>query len=121
MRGDRVEISLRKQLLIVWRKGRPALVTHVSTGSRRHYCENGRCGFAITPRGRFHVYRPARGWQVGPLGAMYDSLYFHGGIAIHGSISVPLRPASHGCVRVPMTNASRLYGLVQKQEPVHVA
>jgi lipoprotein-anchoring transpeptidase ErfK/SrfK len=29
----------------------------------------------------------------------------YGGYAIHGSTSVPADPASHGCVRIPMSDA----------------
>ena len=36
-------------------------------------------------------------------------MYFTGGYAIHGNPSVPPYPASHGCVRVPMWVAPRLY------------
>jgi lipoprotein-anchoring transpeptidase ErfK/SrfK len=31
---------------------------------------------------------------------MYRPKYFTGGIAVHGSPSIPPVPASHGCVRV---------------------
>jgi lipoprotein-anchoring transpeptidase ErfK/SrfK len=34
------------------------------------------------------------------LGDMWRPKYFNGGIAVHGSPSVPPYPASHGCVRV---------------------
>jgi lipoprotein-anchoring transpeptidase ErfK/SrfK len=36
-------------------------------------------------------------------------MYFLCGFAIHGYPSVPAYPASHGCVRVPMWLAPRLY------------
>jgi len=35
-------------------------------------------------------------------------MYFLSGFAIHGYPSVPVWPASHGCVRVPMWLASSL-------------
>ncbi|GAA3201257.1 L,D-transpeptidase family protein [Actinocorallia longicatena] len=118
--GNRVEISLRRQVLTVFRGNRPAFITHVSTGSRRAYCERGGCGSAITPRGSFRVYRKIHKWHVGPLGAMYKPIYFHGGIAMHGSVRVPRRPASHGCVRVPLTQAAKLYRMVPKGARVYV-
>jgi lipoprotein-anchoring transpeptidase ErfK/SrfK len=34
------------------------------------------------------------------LGDMWRPKFFTGGIAVHGSASVPAFPASHGCVRV---------------------
>ncbi|MGW2152374.1 L,D-transpeptidase family protein [Nonomuraea sp. NPDC001699] len=118
--ADRVEINLRYQLLVVYRHRRPALVSHVSTGARVSYCENGHCGNAITPTGDFHVTSRAPGWTEGPLGTMYDSLYFVGGIAMHGSSKVPLRPASHGCVRLPLPTSKRLFDMVKIGEPVYV-
>jgi lipoprotein-anchoring transpeptidase ErfK/SrfK len=36
-------------------------------------------------------------------------MYFLRGFAIHGYPSVPADPASHGCVRVPMWIAPRLF------------
>jgi lipoprotein-anchoring transpeptidase ErfK/SrfK len=42
----------------------------------------------------------AEGWWDGDLGSIYRPKYFNGGIAVHGSYSIPDYPASHGCVRV---------------------
>ncbi|MFC4011492.1 L,D-transpeptidase family protein [Nonomuraea purpurea] len=117
---NRVEIDLRNQLLTVYRQRRPVLISHMSTGAERSYCENGHCGNAVTPVGDFRVTKRSPGWSTGPLGAMYNSLYFVGGIAIHGSTKVPLTPASHGCVRIPLTTSVRLYRMVQVGEPVYV-
>ncbi|MFB4266257.1 L,D-transpeptidase family protein [Nonomuraea sp. GTA35] len=117
---DRVEISLRDQLLTVYRDRKPALITHISSGAEVRYCEDGRCGNAITPVGDFRVSRRAPGWTTGRLGSMFNSLYFVGGIAMHGSTKVPLRPASHGCVRVPLTTSKRLFEMVKIGEPVYV-
>jgi lipoprotein-anchoring transpeptidase ErfK/SrfK len=56
---------------------------------------------AVTPVGTFRVNRERPdGWWVGDLGQIYRPKYFIGGVAIHGSLSVPAYPASHGCVRV---------------------
>lgn len=118
--ANRVEISLTDQLLTLYRKNRPVLTSHVSTGAEVHYCEAGRCGDAVTPVGDFHVYKRAPGWTKSPLGMMYDSLYFIGGIAMHGSKMVPTRPSSHGCIRMPVPTAARLYKLVGIGEPVYV-
>ncbi|TDD15955.1 murein L,D-transpeptidase [Nonomuraea diastatica] len=118
--ANRVEVRLRDQLLIVYRGHRPALISHISSGAQRRWCLNGRCGDAVTPGGDFRVNRRAPGWTTGPLGSMYNSLYFVGGIAMHGSTKVPNRPASHGCVRVPMETSKRLYEMVGIGEPVYV-
>ncbi|MEU6713076.1 L,D-transpeptidase family protein [Nonomuraea sp. NPDC046802] len=117
---NRVEIDLSRQLLTVYRHRRPVLISHMSTGAERSYCEKGHCGNAVTPVGDFRVTKRSPGWSTGPLGAMYNSLYFVGGIAIHGSTKVPLTPASHGCVRIPLTTSVRLYRMVQVGEPVYV-
>jgi hypothetical protein len=63
---------------------RLGLLVGVSSGADRHYCRNGQCGFAVTLVGDFCVYRRVCGWCLGPLGAMYDPMYFAGGIAMHG-------------------------------------
>ncbi|MBB5777478.1 L,D-transpeptidase family protein [Nonomuraea jabiensis] len=118
--ADRVEISLTHQLLTVYRDNRPALVTHISTGAEVQYCEKGHCGNAVTPVGDFRVTRKAPGWTTSRLGSMYNSLYFVGGIAMHGSTEVPLRPASHGCVRMPLSTSVRVYNMVKEGEPVYV-
>ncbi|GAB3677728.1 L,D-transpeptidase family protein [Actinocorallia lasiicapitis] len=116
----RVEIDLRRQLLTVWGKRGPVMITHVSTGRNRHYCDAGHCGFSRTPRGDFRVSRKIAGWRIAPLGGLYYPTYFNGGIAMHGSRSVPARPASHGCVRIPMSNAKRLFRLVPNGMRVYV-
>ncbi|MDX3104399.1 L,D-transpeptidase family protein [Nonomuraea angiospora] len=118
--ADRVEISLTHQLLTVYRDNRPVLVTHVSTGAEVQYCEKGHCGNAVTPVGDFRVTRKAPGWTQSRLGSMFNSLYFLGGIAMHGSTEVPLRPASHGCVRMPLSTSVRVYNMVKEGEPVYV-
>jgi lipoprotein-anchoring transpeptidase ErfK/SrfK len=60
-----------------------------------------------TPIGLFHVYSKVPGGAV-----MYYSNYFTGAFAIHGYVDVPPYPASHGCVRIPMWLAIRVYGLI---------
>jgi lipoprotein-anchoring transpeptidase ErfK/SrfK len=66
------------------------------------------------------VLRRVRGWDPGPHGALYNPLYFNGGIAFHGFGSVPLRPASHGCVRIPMTIAEDFPSMVANGTEVYV-
>ncbi len=114
------EVDLDKQVLLVFRDGVLQLVTHVSTGSGRAYCENGNCGDALTPPGEFAYQRRIAGWRVAPLGRLYNPVYFNGGIAVHGAPSVPDRPASHGCVRIPMHIAEYFPSLVQNGEPISV-
>ncbi|GAA2353418.1 L,D-transpeptidase family protein [Nonomuraea africana] len=113
-------IDLRRQLLTVYRDHRKVMTVHVSTGAHSRYCHSGRCAIAITPVGDFRITKRTPGWTTGPLGSMYNSLYFVGGVAIHGSSQVPRRPASHGCVRVPLRAADRLFELLDVGDPVHV-
>jgi hypothetical protein len=94
--GDHIEVSKPLQVLFVVRGGRVVLVSHVSTGATGN-----------TPSGRWHVYGKVPGWL--PDG-MFDSSFFLRGFAIHGYPSVPVYPGSHGCVRVPVWLAPRIYG-----------
>ena len=106
---NRVEIDLDRQVLFLWQGGSLARILPVSTGSRVAYCENGSCGDAVTPTGFFRIGRKAAGLEVSPLGQLWSPSYFYGGIAIHGSPSIPPYPASHGCVRIPMYSHESFY------------
>jgi N-acetylmuramoyl-L-alanine amidase len=99
--GSRVEINLARQLVVVVRSGRTTRMLNTSTGNGRPYTYHGRTYYAITRRGRFTVYSTySAGWQWGPLGSLYRPMYFDGGIALHGSMSIPPYPDSHGCARL---------------------
>jgi hypothetical protein len=95
--GDHIEVNKARQVLFVVRGGQVVLISHVSTGATGN-----------TPVGRWHVYSKVPGWL--PDG-MFDSSFFVGAFAIHGYPSVPFYPGSHGCVRVPVWLAPRIYGL----------
>lgn len=80
-------------------------------------------GDAVTPVGLHHVIRERPdGWWEGDLGEIYRPKYFVGGIAIHGSNSIPNYPASHGCVRVSVPAMDWIweFGLVPIETPVWV-
>lgn len=101
-----VEIDLDRQvLLLIDESGAVQKVMPVSTGSNKQYREKRASGLAYTPRGRFKVYSKLKGWRKSPLGLLYYPNYFSDGIAIHGNPSVPNTPESHGCVRIPMSEA----------------
>ena len=118
----RVEVNLTTRVLVVYQSNRVALISHISAGGGYRYCSSNGCGYAITPTGRFRttVYMP--GWITVPLGRMYNPVFFIGTVyAIHGSTSVPLAPASHGCVRIPMDIAAFFHKLVKiPGEPVYI-
>ena len=100
--ANRVEVDLDRQVLFLYQGGSLARILPIATGNGVAYCENGLCGDALTPTGSFRIGRKARGLEVSPLGELWSPSYFYGGIAFHGSPSIPPFPASHGCVRIPM-------------------
>ena len=51
---------------------------------------------------------------------MYYSVYFRGGYATHGYHSVPTYPASHGCVRNPISQSVFIYNWVRLGMSVYV-
>ncbi|MEU4698329.1 L,D-transpeptidase family protein [Nonomuraea dietziae] len=124
----RAEVNLAKQVMVLYVDGQVKLITHISSGSGVPYCETavwqGKsqrfCGSATTPTGDFKTTWRASGWHRSYLGQLYNPIFFNGGIAFHGALSVPLYPASHGCVRLPMNVAGVLPGLLGKGVPVHV-
>lgn len=118
--ANRVEIDIPRQVLFLYEGGRLTKILPVSSGSNQRFCSEGWCRKAVTPGGAFAVYRQAKGWEHGPLGDLYNPQYFNDGIAIHGSPSVPPYPASHGCIRIPMSAAEWFPSHVYVGMPVYV-
>ncbi len=136
------EIYLPEQTMVVYENNQVRLITHISSGSGDEWCAYPRnvpayvgattttlpkgqrlkrvCGSSVTPGGVFQVYRKEKDWWEIPLGKVYNPIYFNGGIAIHGYEDVPFRPASHGCVRVPMHIAEYLPSLLKYRDDVFV-
>ncbi len=102
-----LDVDISSQTMRIYKGGKLYRTVPVSTGSGRRYCEKGRCGVAVTPRGTYRIYNHIRGWRTAALGRLYNPLYFTGGYAVHGG-SLPGYPASHGCVRVSMSVAAWL-------------
>ena len=106
--GTLAEVDKSRQLLFLVEDGKTKYVINASTGDDRPYVEPDMNtpgvlirGTATTPIGTFKMNRERPdGWWVGDLGQIYRPKYFIGGVAIHGSQTVPAYPASHGCVRV---------------------
>ena len=119
-----VEFDLSQQVMKVYDPGeaRPLLVSHASSGSGIPWQNEEHSGSSVTPPGDFAVSRRIDGWRESSLdiGRLYNPLYFNGGIAFHGALSVPLYPASHGCVRLPMHIAEYLPDELPNGTPVHV-
>lgn len=98
-----VEVDLKRQVLfVVDADGTVSKVLPVSAANGKPFEIEGETDTAVTPAGRFRVYRKLDGWRKSPLGLLYYPSYIVGGIAIHGNPSVPPEPASHGCIRIPM-------------------
>jgi hypothetical protein len=98
-RATGFEIHVPQQVLLLLRDGRVQRSIHVSTGAA------GR-----TPLGHFHVYRREPiSWSVPFHVWMPLAQYFSGGYAMHQFGSVPAYPASHGCVRIPDSEARTVW------------
>jgi lipoprotein-anchoring transpeptidase ErfK/SrfK len=119
--ATRVEVDLTRQVLYVYLDNALRLITHVSTGNNERYCVQGDCQVAETPIGAFRFSWRANGWWSARLGKLYNPVYFTSdGVAVHGSLSVPTYPASHGCVRIPMHIAEYFPSLVRRGDPIFV-
>ena len=104
--GLHVEVSKELQVLFLVRNGAVTLVSTVSTGATGN-----------TPLGLWHVYSKVPGFNAEE---MYYSSFFVGAFAIHGYHSVPPFPASHGCVRIPLWIAPRVYSLLDYGTAVYI-
>jgi lipoprotein-anchoring transpeptidase ErfK/SrfK len=104
-----VQINRATQTMEVIVDGVPRYNWEVSTGRRG----------LPTPAGVFHAQRLAVHWfsRKYDNSPMPHSIFFRGGIAIHGTYETAYlgRPVSHGCVRLQPANASVLFGLVQQE------
>jgi peptidoglycan hydrolase-like protein with peptidoglycan-binding domain len=99
--GTGLEIDLERQILRIVQGGQVQWVLNTSTGNNEAYTSStGGSARAVTPPGSFEIRREIDGVREAPLGTLYRPKYFNGGIAIHGSGSIPAHPASHGCARV---------------------
>jgi lipoprotein-anchoring transpeptidase ErfK/SrfK len=116
-----VEVDLMRQVLfIVDTGGTVSRILPVSTGNDQEFDTLEATLTAVTPRGRFKILRRVSGWRKSELGLMYYPGYIVGGIAIHGSKSVPAYPASHGCIRIPMHAAKEFSDIAPIGTPVIV-
>lgn len=105
-----VYVDLDRQILIDVQAGQVRRVLPVSTGGGYAYTGlDGRRHIAVTPTGRYEVFRKVWGKDRSYLGTLYYPSYFTNGYAIHGSQSVPAEPVSHGCVRIPRWLAASFF------------
>ena len=116
-----VEIDISRQvILLVDDDGQVTKVLSTSTGNDERYFSEGKWQKAYTPRGTFKIQRQIKGVRKAPLGTIYYPSYFNGGIAIHGSNSIPVKAASHGCARIPRFADKEFVNMVKVGMPVYV-
>jgi len=107
-----VEVDLDRQVLLIVNDDGGVRVLPISSGSGKPFVDEGQESIAHTPRGRFLVYDKVVGWEKGLFRSMYYSNYISGGVAIHGYRTVPIQPASHGCIRIPIFAAREVSKLL---------
>jgi peptidoglycan hydrolase-like protein with peptidoglycan-binding domain len=105
--GRHIEADLSRQVIALVDGGRVQRIYPVSSGKPS----------TPTVIGSFSVYSKTPGTNAK---GMVDSAYFIGGYATHGYPSVPVYPASHGCLRVPMPDARSLFRWIAIGTPVDV-
>ena len=121
--GTGLEIDLERQILMVVQGGQVQWVINTSTGNNETYTSStGGSAQAVTPPGSYTINREIDGVREAPLGTLYRPKYFNGGIAIHGSGSIPAHPASHGCSRITNSAMDMLWssGVAAMGTPVTV-
>lgn len=135
---NHVEVYLPEQVMTVFKGAELQLVTHISSGTGKVWCEEviidpgeegnkgadvikeGICGEAITPGGVYYFYNRKIGLRESKLGTMWNPVYFNFGIAIHGAMMVPNEPASHGCIRIPIFISEYFPAMVEYGDRVYV-
>jgi hypothetical protein len=105
--GKHVEGNLGDQLLALIYGSRVYRIYPISSGKPS----------TPTVLGRFSVYYRVPGYL--PDG-MYYSDFFYGGYAIHGYDPAPDYPASHGCMRLPISDAISVYNWLTYGDVVDV-
>lgn len=117
----RIEVDIVRQVAFVVLASQPVITLNVSTGNGKTYKEpGGGTDVAYTPVGSFTTLRKINGERKAPLGSLHNPLYFYKGWAIHGAASVPAYPASHGCVRVSISDSEWLFPLIAVGTPIVV-
>ena len=136
---NHTEIYLPEQVVVFFVGDAPALISHMSSGTGDKWCDEvtispgeygneegteplkrGECGISNTPGGVYEYYRRVEGVRQSNLGGMWNPVYFNYGIAIHGALNVPLEPASHGCIRIPMFVSENFQALAGDGDQVFV-
>jgi lipoprotein-anchoring transpeptidase ErfK/SrfK len=113
--GKWVVIDKTRQVLRAYEGRHLVLETNVSTGKWDRSTPNGE--FSAGDKFRMHY---SRRYHNAP---MPYSVFVTGNVFIHGFGSVPPWPASHGCIRVPLSGnnpARRLFEWVEPGTPIRI-
>lgn len=90
-----IEVDLKTQVMLIVENNNVKYIIPISSGKNNS-----------TVKGKFRIYRAIRGWHKVKgrpwSGYVHNPLYFYKAYAIHGYITVPNRPMSHGCIRIPL-------------------
>ncbi len=105
--GRHVEADLTRQVLALIEGGKVRRIYPISSGAPS----------TPTVLGSFRVYSKTAGTNAK---GMVDSAYFIRGYATHGYRSVPIYPASHGCLRLPIPDARAVFNWMRIGTPVDV-
>lgn len=105
--GRHVEADLSRQVMALINGRKVYRTYHISSGA------------PVTPTvtGHFRVYMKAPGTNAK---GMVHSSFFIRGYAVHGFASVPIYPASHGCLRVPVPDALLIFNWIRSGNRVDV-
>ena len=110
--ASKMVVSLSDQMAWVYRGEKMIAATTISSGKTDHESPVGQ--FPILAKEVFH--RSNR-YSSAPMPFMLRLNRW--GVALHGGV-VPGYPASHGCIRLPMAFAKKLYGVVSRGDVVFV-
>jgi lipoprotein-anchoring transpeptidase ErfK/SrfK len=105
--GRHVEADLSLQVVALIDQGKVQRIYPTSSGKPS----------TPTILGTFSVYLKTPGTNA--KGMVFTD-YFRGGYGIHGYAEVPVYPASHGCLRVPVPDAVTIYNWLRYGDVVDV-
>jgi lipoprotein-anchoring transpeptidase ErfK/SrfK len=117
------------QTLTYVENGHYSRIMTTSTGMSGHRTANGTYSMGQTQRG-WHcstsypescaTHTQGRFASIASFGNMYNRRAVYGSVFVHGSTSVPTTPASHGCIRVTVTNSDWMYDHVGNNGSVYM-
>ena len=107
-----VVVSLPRQMAYVYHAGDLVAASSVSTGKAGKETPPGQ--FPIMEKRRHHN---SNKYSNAPMPFMQRMTIY--GVALHGG-DLPGYPASHGCIRLPMKFAEKLYALTDLGDTVYV-